>query len=714
MTMQIATIENGDGVTFPQPGDRLSVHYVGMLAGNESVFDSSRDRGQPFEFTLGAGEVIQGWEAGLPQMSLGELARLVIPSMYGYGKEGVPDVIGPDEDLMFDIELLSVNGASKQPQPPQQPQQQQQQQPPQQQEPQRAAPREPPKPAQSQQPQQLNECIDARTGQLIGYTDNEGRFTPVEERRQPAQAQMSPSVAALQDSVGQNAVRQRVQGATRTSGSAVRPQAGGRSETSSGPPIKNAGPGQSVSQSVAQRISSAQSYSRPQAAPAQMQPQYSQPQYSTTKVSYVAPQGMAVQNSGSYVPAVTMNGAYMPPEMAQPRPGSYVPLPQGDGQAYRVQQPMQAQMQPTQPSQVVRRSYVYQQPMMMDNPGAYVPPQGAPVRTGSYVPAPAVGPAYSGPVVYSSGGGSYVPPPNFGGGGGSFVPPVAYGGGGGSYVPPPAYGGGGRGSFVPPVQPGPPPPGPFGPPPGQYPAPARGFADMPPPYDSRDGRGFAPPPMPDMWGDPRKGGFPGAGSFGGPPPADRSFADPVSGSFGGGMDMGFRPSPFDGPDFGRDDRPPRYDQPPPRQSFEGGKGGGFDGKGGGFDGKGGGFDRGGPFEPPRGRPPYDDGRGGFDPGRGGGPFDGPIPPRNSFDQQRGPGGPGPFGGPPPPAPWDQPGPSWDFPPPPPAAPLRPPGYGPSGQAGGGYPFASYGPEDFGRRGFDDRFAPQGPPQGYGF
>ena len=74
-----------------------------------SKFDSSRDRGQPFSFTIGVGQVIKGWDEGVMQMSLGEKATLDITSDYGYGARGAGGVIPPNADLLFDVELIAIN-----------------------------------------------------------------------------------------------------------------------------------------------------------------------------------------------------------------------------------------------------------------------------------------------------------------------------------------------------------------------------------------------------------------------------------------------------------------------------------------------------------------------------------------------------------------------------------------------------------------------------
>ncbi|CAI5717913.1 hypothetical protein KXD40_007803 [Peronospora effusa] len=101
-------IEDGDKVTFPERGDTMIMHYTGKLAKDGKVFDSSHDRNQPFQFQIGVGQVIRGWDEGVMRMSKGTKAILNIPSAKGYGKAGAGNVIPPDADLIFEVELLDI------------------------------------------------------------------------------------------------------------------------------------------------------------------------------------------------------------------------------------------------------------------------------------------------------------------------------------------------------------------------------------------------------------------------------------------------------------------------------------------------------------------------------------------------------------------------------------------------------------------------------
>lgn len=101
-------LRDGDGSNYPKKGDLLTMHYVGTLASDGSKFDSSLDKGPPFKFIIGKGEVIEGWDEGVLQMSLGEKAELHMTSDYGYGANGAGDLIPPNADLVFKVELLKI------------------------------------------------------------------------------------------------------------------------------------------------------------------------------------------------------------------------------------------------------------------------------------------------------------------------------------------------------------------------------------------------------------------------------------------------------------------------------------------------------------------------------------------------------------------------------------------------------------------------------
>ena len=92
-------------------GQRVQVHYTGWLFNDGQQggkFDSSKDRGQPFVFGLGAGQVIRGWDEGVQGMKVGGTRRLIIPAALGYGARGAGGVIPPNATLLFEVELLGV------------------------------------------------------------------------------------------------------------------------------------------------------------------------------------------------------------------------------------------------------------------------------------------------------------------------------------------------------------------------------------------------------------------------------------------------------------------------------------------------------------------------------------------------------------------------------------------------------------------------------
>jgi FKBP-type peptidyl-prolyl cis-trans isomerase len=104
--LQVEEIKAGTGAA-AKSGQTVSVHYVGTLT-NGSKFDSSRDRNDPFTFTLGARQVIQGWDMGVAGMQVGGVRRLTIPPSLAYGARGFPPVIPPNSTLVFEVELVSI------------------------------------------------------------------------------------------------------------------------------------------------------------------------------------------------------------------------------------------------------------------------------------------------------------------------------------------------------------------------------------------------------------------------------------------------------------------------------------------------------------------------------------------------------------------------------------------------------------------------------
>jgi FKBP-type peptidyl-prolyl cis-trans isomerase FkpA len=112
-SLQITDVSVGSGAA-ATAGKEVSVHYTGWLYDPKASdkhgkkFDSSRDRGEPFSFKLGAGQVIRGWDQGVAGMKIGGKRTLVIPSELGYGARGAGGAIPPNATLLFDVELLGV------------------------------------------------------------------------------------------------------------------------------------------------------------------------------------------------------------------------------------------------------------------------------------------------------------------------------------------------------------------------------------------------------------------------------------------------------------------------------------------------------------------------------------------------------------------------------------------------------------------------------
>ncbi|PUU75049.1 hypothetical protein B9Z19DRAFT_1116617 [Tuber borchii] len=101
-------LKEGNGTQFPKVGDTVTIHYVGTLQ-DGTQFDSSRDRKDPFVTQIGIGRVIKGWDEAVPQMSVGEQARLTITPDYGYGAKGFHPVIPANATLIFEVELIKIN-----------------------------------------------------------------------------------------------------------------------------------------------------------------------------------------------------------------------------------------------------------------------------------------------------------------------------------------------------------------------------------------------------------------------------------------------------------------------------------------------------------------------------------------------------------------------------------------------------------------------------
>ena len=105
--LQYTIMKPGTGA-MPKAGDKIKAHYHGTLI-DGTVFDSSVNRGEPFEFTVGQGQVIKGWDEALLKMHIGEKWKIVLPSDLAYGERGAGGSIGPFSTLIFEVELISIN-----------------------------------------------------------------------------------------------------------------------------------------------------------------------------------------------------------------------------------------------------------------------------------------------------------------------------------------------------------------------------------------------------------------------------------------------------------------------------------------------------------------------------------------------------------------------------------------------------------------------------
>jgi peptidylprolyl isomerase len=106
--LEIEDLEVGDGPE-AAAGHQVEVHYVGVSWRTRKQFDASWDRSETFDFRLGAGQVISGWDQGVAGMKVGGRRRIVIPPHLAYGRQGAGGVIGPDETLVFVVDLLGVS-----------------------------------------------------------------------------------------------------------------------------------------------------------------------------------------------------------------------------------------------------------------------------------------------------------------------------------------------------------------------------------------------------------------------------------------------------------------------------------------------------------------------------------------------------------------------------------------------------------------------------
>ena len=105
----VKTTKAGDATHKPKKGQTVRIHYDAYLKSDGTLFDSSHTRGHAFEFVLGAGQVIKGWEEFFPDLSLGQKVHVEVPPQLAYGRRGFPPIVPPNETLVYDIELISFS-----------------------------------------------------------------------------------------------------------------------------------------------------------------------------------------------------------------------------------------------------------------------------------------------------------------------------------------------------------------------------------------------------------------------------------------------------------------------------------------------------------------------------------------------------------------------------------------------------------------------------
>ena len=106
--LNVQITKNSENKKTPKRGDMVTVHYTGKLL-NGTIFDSSFKRNKPFQFKIGVGQVIKGWDQGVMDMCVGQSCQLTIPPELGYGASGAGGVIPPNATLIFDVELMEVH-----------------------------------------------------------------------------------------------------------------------------------------------------------------------------------------------------------------------------------------------------------------------------------------------------------------------------------------------------------------------------------------------------------------------------------------------------------------------------------------------------------------------------------------------------------------------------------------------------------------------------